>query len=124
MQAQKLFFPLDEKLPELVGGPRFDFKPYAYGPFDSGVYRDFDALARRELVEISTAGFPSLRTYRATPVGQARGAELLDTLPGNAVACIRKLSGWVRSLSFASLVSAVYQAYPAMRVNSVFRDVA
>ena len=124
VQVQKLFFLLDEKIPELVGGPHFDFKPCAYGPFDSGVYRDLDALARRELIEISTAGFARVRTLRVTMAGQARGSELLDTLHSNAAAYIRKLSKWVRSLPFAALVSAVYQAYPAMRVNSVFRDAA
>ena len=124
VQVQKLFFLLDERIPELVGGPHFDFKPCAYGPFDARIYHDLDALARSELVEISTAGFARFRTYRATPAGQTRGSELLGALPDNAAAYIRKLSEWVRSLSFASLVSAIYQAYPAMRANSVFRDAA
>ena len=124
VQVQKLFFLLDKKIPRLVGGPHFKFEPYDYGPFDSRVYHELDALARSELVEVSTAGYSNRRTYRTTPAGLVRGAELLGTLPDNAVAYIRKLSAWVRSLSFASLVSAVYQAYPDMRVNSVFQEPA
>lgn len=30
--------------------------------------------------------------------------------------------GWVRSLDFASLVKSIYDAYPDMRVNSIFQD--
>jgi hypothetical protein len=119
VQVQKLFFLLDQKIPERIQGPFFQFEPRDYGPFDKNVYSQLETLSTENLVSIDDAG--GMRTFRLTPSGQSRGAVLLATLPGEISDYISRLSQWVRSLSFEDLVSAIYREYPEMRANSVFR---
>ncbi len=119
VQLQKLFFLLDKKLATQLGGPFFGFTPYDYGPFDPAVYHEVEGLERLgEAVVLPSVG---MKTYGLTPEGQRRGAALLKALPEPVRAYITDLSTWVRSLSFAQLVSAIYAEFPEMRERSVFR---
>ncbi len=120
VQVQKLLFLIDRNLSELIGGPYFHFAPYHYGPFDKEVYSTLDVLAGNGGVQIDCAG--GYRCYRLTVTGQQAGEKALETLPEAAGKYIRAASSLVRSLSFGQLVSAIYKAYPEMRVNSVFRE--
>ena len=122
VQVQKLFFLIDANISGEIGGAAFRFAPYDYGPFDAAVYRGLDRLAAEGLVDIQFD--PGLRTrcYRLTEHGQAQGATLLAGLSPRAQDYIRRASEFVRSLSFEELIAAIYKAYPAMKVNSVFRD--
>ena len=120
VQVQKLFFLLDRTIPDHIGGPYFDFKPYDYGPFDEQVYSELEQLKAYELVEISTLNDSGLRTYRLTKKGVEKGKELLEQLSEPIQRYINEVISFVCSLSFAELVSAIYQAYPEMRENSVF----
>lgn len=43
--VQKLFLLLDRDVASYVGGLHFDFVPYDYGPFDSGLYSALDMAA-------------------------------------------------------------------------------
>ena len=79
-------------------------------------------LALEGLVEIDTDARGNWNTYRLTPEGQHRGQSLLQTLPPELQKFIQDVSAFVRKLSFAELVSAIYKAYPEMKVNSVFKD--
>jgi len=121
VQVQKILFLLDENLPAELKGPHFRFEPYHYGPFDKGVYNTLDELSRRGLVQV-VFGSGNWREYRLTPEGQAQGNAVLDGLEPRAASYIRRLSDFVRKLSFSQLVSAVYKAYPQMRARSVFQD--
>ena len=123
VQAQKLFFLIDENIPDELGGRQFDFEPYDYGPFDKAVYQELEALERLGLAQIVHYG-PSAgaRRYFLTPLGQQIGEEVLASLSGAACDYIIQLSSWVRNLSFAELVGAIYRAYPHMRENSVFQE--
>jgi uncharacterized protein len=47
---------------------------------------------------------------------------LFKTLDGTAQEFIGDMSRFVRTRSFKDLVSAIYKAFPEMRVNSVFRE--
>ena len=119
VQVQKLFFLIDKKIADLIGGPHFDFQPYSYGPFDHAVYGVIERLERENFAEaISQAS--RYRLYSLTPAGQERGAEILAAMPQKAADYIRRVSQFVRERSFAQLVSAIYDAYPEMRENSVF----
>ena len=119
VQVQKLLFLVDRKIPELVGGPHFDFHPYHYGPFDSGVYGVLEGLAQEGHVDITWEG--RLRLYRLTVTGQRLGDKLLRKLPDKARKYVETLSGFVRELSFSTLLSVIYEKYPEMRANSVFQ---
>ena len=120
VQVQKLLFLLDMNVAEQTDGPHFNFEPYDYGPFDKQVYLKLEQLRDLELVEISTLDGHGLRTYRLTNEGQKIGENSLKELPKPIQRYVSKVVEFVCSLSFAQLVSAIYQAYPEMSVNSVF----
>lgn len=119
VHAQKLFFLLDDRVGPRVGGKYFDFRPYDYGPFDREVYDELNELCSLEEVAVDR-DWKGLRTYRVTPEGAKRGRSLLSTMADDVQDSITKYAVWVTGQSFASLVSAIYAAYPAMKVNSVF----
>jgi uncharacterized protein len=121
VQVQKLFFLLDKRIPSYTGGPHFHFIPYDYGPFDPEVYDELHKLEQKGLVIIEHQPSTRWKSYRLTPQGQQWGEKLLGEIDEIARRYIRDVSRWVRSLSFAQLVSAIYKAYPEMQVNSVFR---
>ena len=120
VQIQKLFFLLDENIPELIDGPQFTFQPYNYGPFDHVVYRVLEELEFDGLVEIMSSN--SRGMYRLTNEGHNEAEKIFEALDPKAQRYIDKVSDFVLSLSFSSLVSAIYKAYPEMRRNSVFQD--
>src|SRR5271166_2558935 len=65
VQVQKLFFLLDRKVSQQLGGPWFDFKASDYGPFDKAVYEELRSLSQQGLVTIN-AEPNARRTYRPT----------------------------------------------------------
>ena len=121
VQAQKLFFLIDKNVADAIGGEQYNFEPYDYGPFDSAVYSDLDWLSVPEegCVEIVRSG--RYRTYRLTERGRQIGQQRLDQLNAETRDYFGRAKDWVKRLSFQGLVRAVYQAYPEMRANSIFR---
>lgn len=122
VQVQKLFFLLDRNIAYHVGGPHFSFEPYDYGPFDKQVYDDLEVMASKGLIEVSESYPRSLRTYRLTEEGREAGTRALATFAISVQNYIAKVVCFVRSRSFAQLVSAIYAAYPDMKTNSVFGE--
>lgn len=121
VQVQKMAFLLDKEIAKYLGGPHFDFQPYDYGPFDKGVYDVLEELSKDGLVEVDSEPGLRWRRYRLTEAGQHEGSKILAKLDRRAGDYIKKVSKFIRSLSFEELVSAIYKAYPEMKVNSVFR---
>jgi uncharacterized protein YwgA len=119
VQVQKLLFLIDREASALVGGPHFDFKPYDYGPFDRAVYLELDALSAQGLVATQNTG--RYRIYSLSPEGYRRGVDRLRGLGVAARSYIEQAARWVRRLSFQQLVAAIYNKYPDMKVNSIFR---
>jgi hypothetical protein len=119
VQVQKLFFLLDREGRHLVDGPHFSFAPYDYGPFDRAVYDELDVLAHLNLVRIQSTG--RYRVYTLTQAGFQQGARQLGALQTGARSYLHNLASWVRQLSFEQLVAAIYNRYPEMKVNSIFR---
>src|ERR1700676_2085619 len=118
VQVQKLLFLIDREIPDQVGGPHFNFRAYNYGPFDKAVYQDLELLSQTGLVAIiDQTGWHG---FQLTTAGQEQGLRFLNQLPGPATDYIIRASEFVRRLSFANLVSAIYKAYPEMMENSVF----
>jgi hypothetical protein len=120
VQVQKLLFLLERQIPEALNGPHFHFQPYHYGPFDSAVYHQLEQLATRGLVVIDHSSSP--RSFVLTAEGAAVGNRALDALPPQVREFIIRTCHFVRTQSFSSLVSAIYKAFPDMRVNSVFQS--
>lgn len=121
VQVQKLFFLLDENVGERVGGRHFAFRPWDYGPFDRAVYDELEQLESAGLVQILRSPGGRWRTYDLTKMGQEKGEARLRELKPDVAEYIRRLSRWVRSLSFSQLVSSIYRAYPEMAARSVFQ---
>lgn len=119
VQVQKLFFLIDKNIAELVEGPHFDFVPYDYGPFDKAVYEELNRLEK--IADVELCPERTWNNYRLTAEGQKKGDKLHLFLDPSAQDYIKRASDFVTSISFTQLVSAIYKAYPDMRVNSVFQ---
>ena len=122
VQIQKAIFLVTRNLPRVVTqGPSFDFEPYDYGPFDQNVYAEAEALSREGLTEIIRNDGTRWNRYIATDRGVDRGTRTLNSMRERDRSYIKNVSTWVRSQTFEGLVKAIYDQYPEMRVNSVFR---
>ena len=122
VQLQKSLFLLSRNLTpaQLQRDSLYDFQPYDYGPFDSTVYRDGEALASADLLMIGD-GF-NHRTYCATPLGIKKARELRQLLDSRAASYLDEVVNWVLRQGFGDLVRAIYKSYPEMRDRSVFKD--
>ena len=121
VQVQKMFFLIDRNIANDIGGPLFNFQPYSYGPFDAQVYWVLEDLQTDGDVQI-IKDYSQSKTYQLTMQGQTKGDTFFSTLDSRIATYLTRASEFVRSLSFADLVSAIYKAYPDMKVNSVFRE--
>jgi hypothetical protein len=120
VQLQKALFVFGKRSSPGAGG-WYNFRPYDYGPFDVAVYNDAEHLSGLGYVHIeSPLGSP--RTFHLTGAGAHIAASFEDGLPVPARTYLSQVVGWCKRLSFSSLVRAIYEAYPEMRVNSVFKD--
>jgi hypothetical protein len=124
VQLQKSLFLLGKRRPKEVGKGFYSFRPYDYGPFDVAVYTDADRLVGEGLVAVNASEGRSLRRYYLTPKGKTEAERLTATVPAAAMQYLQQVVPWSQKLSFNELVRAIYEAYPDMRANSVFRDPA
>ena len=120
VQVQKLLFLADRRIPHLVGGPFFKFVPYHYGPFDKRIYPLLEELQEEGYVSIYNDRNFRRNAYWLTETGVKVGKDRLSVLPPPAVDFLKKTADFVLKATFAQLISAIYRAYPEMRVNSVF----
>lgn len=121
-QLQKALFLISRNAPAMITqGDPFNFRPYDYGPFDSSVYEEARRLRSVGEVEIAPSPWGQWNTYAATDLGLARGQQLLNAMPPAGRDYIDRVSAWVRSLDFATLVKSIYDAYPDMKANSIFK---
>lgn len=122
VQIQKAIFLVSRNMPSLISqGPRFNFTPYDYGPFDSSVYSEAEILQDQGYAIVAPSNSGRWSTYAASDAGLGAGREILTRLPPAAREYLASVSRWVRSQSFSSLVKSIYDAYPEMKVNSIFR---
>ena len=122
VQIQKAVFLISRNMPGVIdNGLGFAFEPYDYGPFDANVYSEAEALAREGEAIVARAANGRWNTYAASDHGVDRGSQILDRLPYETNQYIRGVSEWVRKLNFSTLVKSIYDAYPEMRANSIFR---
>lgn len=122
-QLQKALFLVTTNTPHLFDeGSIFNFEPYDYGPFDKAVYDEANLLRAIDLCEIRPSTSGRWNTYSATDAGVERGHMLISQIQPDAAAYIRSVAEWVRQQSFSSLVRSIYESYPEMKANSIFRD--
>lgn len=124
VQLQKALFLISRNLhPRDLAAPKFyAFSPYDYGPFCSQVYADAERLETEGLVVISRPPETRFKTYRATEAGFQRASALKSALSSQATTYLTRVVEFTQSHTFNELVSAIYEAYPEMRANSVFQE--
>jgi uncharacterized protein len=121
-QIQKAAFLVTRNLPGLVTrGQNYNFVPYDYGPFDQSVYADAEMMVSRGALIIAPSPFGRWSQYSASDLGVNVGNTILDHMDAQSREYVISVVQWVRSLSFQQLVKAIYDRYPEMRENSVFR---
>jgi hypothetical protein len=120
VQVQKIFFLLDREAAHLTGGPKFNFQPYDYGPFDNAVYEQIEVLNLAGLTQIDMVG--RHKSFALAPLGFAEGSTVLARLPTPTQEYIKAVVAWVRSLRFDQLVAAIYRKYPDMKAKSIFNQ--
>lgn len=123
VQIQKILFLLDKKLsPAQKRMARiYTFAPYDYGPFDASVYWDAERLEQEGMLTIERAPGQTFKQYRITDAGRVHAVAIEEQIDPAVRSYVGALVRWCQGLSFNQLVSAVYQEYPEMRENSVFR---
>lgn len=122
VQLQKLFFLIDREIPQLTGGPHFDFRPYHYGPFDRAVYEVLDGLLESGDASVDTSSrYPR---YSLTASGAQRGVRFLEKMHDSASHYMKEASNWVVATPFQPMLAAIYRQYPDMARNSVLPHLA
>ena len=121
VQLQKSLFLIGQELRETVGDSFYSFIPYNYGPFSIDVYRDANALAERDLVNIMQRTGESWNCYTISDTGREHSEQLKDSAPPNGVSYLKVVVDWAKGLTFQQLVRSIYKQYPSFRKNSVFQ---
>jgi hypothetical protein len=119
LQLQKSLFLLRMEVPE-VGGDFYEFIPHNYGPFCKQIYVDAERLASRGMVAIEREQ-QSFATFYMTGAGEQRVADIQREASPRALEYLAGVIRWARRQTFSGLVRAIYEKYPAFRVNSVFK---
>jgi uncharacterized protein YwgA len=119
VQVQKLLFLLEENVGERIKGDKYTFSPYDYGPFDASVYGVLKELESDGFLTTADSG-RGWKRHALTDAGLSAAQPLIQQIESDVFEYIQSVSEFVRKLSFSSLVSSIYKAYPDMKKNSVF----
>ena len=121
LQLQKAMFLMRMEADDLLGPQFYRFVPYNYGPFNSTIYSDIEALRHEGLVLNESEGrhWP---THMITPDGLKRVEQVRDSADTPLVDFLKQVVDWVKGQTFASLLTAIYDKYPDYARNSVFRN--
>lgn len=115
----KGLFLLSRTLEPLAG--QYSFTPYDFGPFDSRVYRDLDALQARGFIESTNVGIGRRREFWLTDQGKLRFEDLKATISEGEFNEIQTAKTYVTSLGADALLSDVYERFPEFRSRSIAR---
>ena len=111
-RLQILLLVIDREIPEMVGGPHFDFRPDRFGPRDPQVDEALDAL--REAGRVRLRERPGYATWALTAAGLDAGGVALRRLPMEMRRYVVELARWALALRFSRLLGAVCHRYPEM----------
>lgn len=121
VHLQKSLFLLERNLTpsQLKVEDFYHFEPYDYGPFCSEIYSDAEKLVDEGYVHVDRPPKLSFQLYSPTEQGIAVANDLKKSLLPEASDYLKKIVQWACSLSFRSLISAIYNKYPDMKINAV-----
>lgn len=122
IRIMKGMFLISEEVPNSWwdASTRYKFVPYDFGPCSFAIYSDLDMLERLRLLQSAQSPGQSWKYYSIT----GRGALLLQRSEGlrpDLISYMRQVRDFVDSLTFRSLLAAVYKKYPDYAANSVFQ---
>ena len=120
VQIQKIVFLFQEKAVSYLKTKPFSFRPYDYGPFDADIYLCLEELEKEGIVDIIGNPFDRHRLYRLKENGNDVAKRAFDMIPEPYHNFLSRLAVWVKTVSFAQLVGAIYKEFPSMREKSVF----
>jgi hypothetical protein len=120
VQVQKAMFLLKQEASQYVGPDFYEFVPYNYGPFNSSIYDDLNALAGLGLVSIDQPQGRSWAMYTITGPGLEKADLVSDELAPLIRDYTKSVVTWIKAQSFAGLLRSIYSKYPTFAVNSVF----
>jgi hypothetical protein len=120
VQLQKCLFLIAKNLPEEAGDGFYSFVPYNYGPFDPAIYTDAQLLIDEGLVTLARVAGKTWAYYVITPEGISTSERIRSEVAVQTHAYITAVVKWTQRLSFGQLLTAIYQAYPEYKANSVF----
>ena len=103
-----------------VGPDFYEFVPYNYGPFNSSIYDDLNALAGAGLVTIDQSQGRSWAMYTITGTGQQKADQVRQSVAPAIRDYTQNVVTWIKGQSFAGLLRSIYSKYPSFAVNSVF----
>ena len=104
VQVQKMFFLLDQRAKEKIGGPHFNFRPHDYGPFDQNVYEEIEKLASKGLAAIYGSGAD--RRYALTAAGFTLAESQRQQFSQPIQEYIQEVAKFVQRLSFTELIAS------------------
>ncbi len=117
LRIMKGMFLLDQEGPQELRG-LYRFQAYDYGPFDSSIYSDLDALSKAALISITGGGGSSRREYDVTAMGRERVVRLEREVTPTALEEVQRVRSTVTSLGFTDLLKKVYGDYPHFATRS------
>lgn len=122
LRLQKTLFLLGRRRPKAVGRQFYRFRPYHYGPFAADIYHDADELVAQGFLALDLSRGQRMRHFALTEAGAAAAEERSARAPTDALEYLEAVVTWSEQLPFNVLVRAVYDEFPEMRANSIFRD--
>ena len=104
---------------------KFNFIPYHYGPYDKQVYLELSNLSLSGKIDIRLNKKNGYRLYKLSQsiIPEARKS-LEETFGDTEITNIRKLNDFVISKGFNELISSIYEKFPEMEENSIFKRVS
>lgn len=117
IRVMKGMFLLDQAA-RLPDRPMYHFDAYDYGPFDSAVYRDLDALKIDGLIRAVGRAGESRRFYDLTESGRMTYNKLFASQDETILATLCTIKHRVTSVGFEELLSGIYAEFPQYAANS------
>lgn len=118
-RLEMLLFLIAREASDLIGGHHFHFSAGTYGPCEDRLHEDLGLLV--ENGEILVDEPTSVSVLSVTTKGLQRGSQVLQGLSEEARQAIMDKTHWILSQSAAEVLVRIFDRYPEMAVNSIFR---
>lgn len=98
----------------------YDYRPYAWGPYSSGLTADLTSMSTQRLIQVEDVPGSRYGRYRTTLEGEAVACADWEALAEHERVFITTVRAYVTSRSFTQLLREVYAEYPDFARASLF----